>query len=705
MPPPNVIDDFLARLREQREHDEREYSAPREPEWWASEPTTYDLQWSTETTLAEHPPPLPLEEVRAGISREILDYVESGDSRLLLVRVPPGTGKTTAAVEAAQALSEEGRVLYAGPRHDFFADVVGTKDFDWPKWYEWLPYTHTLGREDGYDMCRYAPEMVSWLNRGYPSMELCKSLCNNDGYLPNCPYRQQAARKEPIIFGMHQHLHTGMAISNYWCGFCDEMPLGAFLKRQHIPTHNIMVPGAEGALKRLLEGLEYLAKRRTAPLWGPKLFEMIGHDLGDVYAEQEILGERMPVIPLVSDPGEVYETPYWYVQDLLLALSPEYTCWKNEWPNWISRVKVSREGLLLLSRQSAKDKWRKDCPLVCLDATGSPEMYQALFEREVKLYAPLVERPGRIFQIVGRLNGMGGAFEGETEGKKLSKKGRQMLKAAEIIASDYTGKRVAVITFKAARKEFEQIPRFSGNARHFGDLRGTNDLESADALIVAGGFCPNTSAVFDLAASLFPQRMEPFFKQGLAPPWTRKRIEYRLREPDPRGHPVRDVSGFWTDPHLRVILEELRRNEITQALHRVRPNLKASDVWLLTSLPTDEALDGVFNTLSDTWLTPDRERRETSTGSPYYEGVTWEKWLMLKLWLDEQWDAGVPHVTKEQLAETAGVGVSTVVQQRWLYYIAKHTQERVQSRQWARVNKKLESETRRTTWVLEPVQD
>jgi len=700
-----IIDDFLDALRQKREHDEQAYGIPPEPEWWTDKPSTYDLGWTDKTTLDEHPPPLPLDEVREGISRAILDYVESADPRLLLVRVPPGVGKTTAAVEAAQDLAERGRILYAGPRHDFFADIAGTKGFDWSKWYEWLPFAHTLGGGEAYDMCRYAPEMMSWLNRGYPSIDLCKALCNHDGYLSNCPYRLQARRKERIIFGMHQHLITGMAISDYWCGFCDEMPLGAFLKKQWVPPKSIVVPGAQGALKRLLDGLEYLASRATAPLWGPKLFSMIGNDLAAVYDEQENLGEWIPHIPIIDTPGEVHNAPFWYVQDLLLALSPEFTCWKSGWTRWISRVRVSRDGLLILSRHNAKDRWSKSCPLICLDATGSPEMYKALFDRDVLLYAPTVERPGRIFQIVGRLNGMGGAFEGVNGEKKLSKKGRQMLDVAQIIADDYPGKRVAVVTFKAAKPEFEAVPRFNGNTRHFGDIRGTNDLESADALIVAGGFCPNTGGVMDLAASIFPDRMESFIEEGKPPPWTRKEREYRLKDPDPRGYPVRDISGFWSDPHLRVVLEEFRRNEITQAVHRVRPNIKPSDVWLLTSLPTDEPLDGIFSNLNDTWLAPSRERKETKTGRPYYEGVTWEKWLLLREWLDEQWDACVPYLTKEQIAEAADVATSTVTAQRWLFYIAQHSQERARVKQWARVNRRLSPDHGRTTWILEPVQD
>lgn len=699
MTTPNIIADFLARLAAQRSHDMEAYKAPPEPEWAKAEPTRYALEWG-ESTLNEHPPPRPLDEVRAAISREILDYADEEDSRLLLVRVPPGTGKTTAAVRVAQELAEYGRVLYAGPRHSFFGDVMGTRDIDGPLWYEWLPYAH---QEDGcYTMCRYAPEMVAWLNRGYPSIEFCRAVCQYDQHIKHCPYRLQAKRKEPIIYGMHQHLITGMSIANYWIGFCDEMPLTAFLKRQHIPAKGINVSGASGALKELLEALEYLASRAAKPLWGPGLFRMIGNTLGDVYAEQEILGDRLPLIPLVNEPGEVYDTDYWYVQDLLLALSSEYECWRNEWPAWISRVRLSRDGLLMLSRHRAKEKWSRDCPLVCLDATGSEKMYEAIFDREVRLFAPTVERPGRIFQVVGRLNGMGGTLEG-TEEKRLSKKGLQMLEAARLIASEYQGKRVAIVTFKAAEQEFEQCFD-KGNVRHFGDVRGTNDLETADALIVAGGFCPNIGGILDLAASVYPERMDPFVEKGQPPPWSRKLCEYRLREPDPRGAPLRDVSGFWRDAHLRVILGELRRNEITQAMHRARPNLKPSDVWLLTSIPTDEPLDGIYSTLSDLPFTPDRVTRQTKTGQTYYEGITWEKWMLLREWLDRQWGAGVEYISKEMLAEVAGAGPATVAQQKWIAYLADFTQSHG-SKQWARFHVRVCSEDRQLTWVLCPVKD
>ena len=66
-----------------------------------------------------------LEEARSMIRTSLADYTAlPTPTHALLVLAAPGTGKTTRAVESAETAASQGkRVLYAGPRHDFFADV------------------------------------------------------------------------------------------------------------------------------------------------------------------------------------------------------------------------------------------------------------------------------------------------------------------------------------------------------------------------------------------------------------------------------------------------------------------------------------------------------------------------------------------------------------------------------------------------------
>ena len=681
----STIREYLDRLKETHKRNEERYSEPPEPPRWRDESAQYRM-WREPSQLKPLPEPRPLQEVREGIGLAIQNYVKRQDDRLLLVRVPPGTGKTTAAVNVVQDLSESRRVLYSGPRHDFFGDICFTTGCDPSLWYEWLPYSHRDENKEP-DMCRYADEIIAWLNRGYPAMDFCKQVCRNDGWMSGCPYRLQRKRKEPIIFGMHEHLITGMAISDYGLAVCDEMPLGAFLKKTRIPASGILVPGATRAISLLLNNLHAIAMFSQNAMHGRVLMDSIGPILADVYAEIEVLEGVLPEIQNITTPDQAYDAPYFYLLDMLEILSQEYHCWNNGWKNWISRVMVSEQGILLLSRHQAKEKWREKSPLICLDATGSAAMYRRIFGRDVVEYAPQVKRPGRVFQITGRLNGVGQTLVRGEKGQVLTKKGIQMLEVAEMIAEEYEGRK-AVVTFKGAEHQFMRLPVFEGNVRHFGDIRGTNDLETAKVLIIAGGYCPNVGGVYDLAAALNPKRMNPFLaiQDGKPePPWSREKCEYRMRNLEGQGH-WRNVSGFWHDPDLRIVLEEFRRNEIVQAIHRARPNLQASDVWVLTSIPTDEPLDDIYENPSKLDFTPTRQaiKRKTYT---CYQGVSWELWLVLRFWLDRMWDqadeTGEPtHITKEMIAKCASVTPGTVESQRWLDTLDTFYRDHRTSRLW-----------------------
>jgi len=704
---PNPIRDYLDALRAQREHDRQSYTKPPEQPDWEKQSTQFRIEWRP-TALAPLPDPLPLEEVREGITRQIMLYATNPnyDGELLLIRVPPGTGKTTAAVNAVQKLSYK-RVLYAASRHDFYQDVRLVPGFNPELWYEWKPICE--------DTCRYHKSMLAWLNRGYPSSIFCNQVCQYDRHIQFCSYRAQRKRTEPIIFGMHQHLITGMAISNYGLGICDEMPLNAFLNRRQVPLSGILVPGAAEPMAALFRRLDMVARQAKVPLHGKDLLQVIGDVLGDVFdiVDAGSLFDSIPIAPDINAPEEAMDAPYWYIFDFLKLISPEYECWKNEWDDWLSRVWVSKDGILLLDRFHARDKWRGPGEtyhpqrLICLDATGSKEMYYRLFGREIVEYAPRVERPGRVFQVAGRLYGTSETMTDVGKGRKrLSKHGIQLLKTADLIAKQYEGKRCVAVTFKAAEIEFERTFG-EGNVRHFGALRGTNDLESADCLIVAGGYCPSMEGTFNLCAALHPERMHPFVKTidgKPVAPWSHQSREYRMKSPS-RLVPWRKVAGFWQDPDLTVVLEEFRRNEIVQALHRVRPNLKASDVWLLTSLPTGEPLDAIYENVSDLAFTPGREKVEKTTRDgrvyPAWEGITWECWLLLYRWMDRKWEDAVEYLTKEDLATQANVSVSTVQSQKWLDYLDRFYRDK--EKPWALAQRRTSPDRSRKTWVLIPM--
>lgn len=132
-----------------------------------------------------------VEEAREIIRKGIGEYLNGPDTgEMLLVQAVAGVGKTTIAVEMAERLAQEGRsrVLYAGPRHDFFVDLMAiAKEPD--LWYEWQPRKPETEKEPG--NCQHFAEMAVWLAKGYKALDFCKGVCGYDYMGRFCPYLAQ----------------------------------------------------------------------------------------------------------------------------------------------------------------------------------------------------------------------------------------------------------------------------------------------------------------------------------------------------------------------------------------------------------------------------------------------------------------------------------------------------------------------------------
>jgi hypothetical protein len=143
--------------------------------------------------------------------------------------------------------------------------------------------------------------------------------------------------------------------------------------------------------------------------------------------------------------------------------------------------------------------------------------------------------------------------------------------------------------------------------------------------------------------------------------------EFRVRKSLMDAHegksPWRAIKGYWSMPDLQAVYDQLREAELVQALHRSRVNTRDTVVWMLTSVPTGESLDGI-------WDDPPLE-----AGFP--EGIHWRQWLKLLPWLEKRREEGLP-VTYDDLAEVTGVGIRHTQNNRWLDVIAARYPE-----QWA----------------------
>lgn len=664
-----AIERFLARLREQLASGKEMASIPPGVEQSPRQPLYPTLRRGDPPVgvpIVQQRPPAPqvtLDTARARIVDEITRYAEGDDERMLLLRVTPGAGKSHNAVKALQDLAHTGRKIYAAARTNFWEkDLTRFDIFEPEKWWNWLAI-QPGDEEKGKPMtCRVAEAMFGWLKRGYPGIELCRQLCFADGWVGNCEYRKQAKRKEPLVFARHNHLVFGLAFRKMDLAIVDELPLSAFLWDRFIPDGEIVPAGTAGPVSELFGWLQHLAGSQQYHK-GRALLDIIGECLGDVYAQVEVSSDALPEIPVVSGPEDVAGLPYHYWADLLLTLAPEYECWREGWADWIPRVKIKPGGVQILGRRPVWDKL--PAKTVMLDATGDERIARAIFERDVKLVECSVKTRGRIFQVVGRQYGISHVRDRKT--RKITQAGLDMIESAKLIRDEGGYKRVGIVTFKKVVKHF--IKEFdAGDVLWYGAVRGTNVLIGCDAVILCGG--PNWPlySVLDTAAMLFPDRMKSFAKDDEGEyifPWRSATVEYRVKD---GRRAFRQHRGFWDDAELRTVMESSRVAEVVQSAHRPRPILFPCDVWILTSIPTPLALDGIYQDLSDTHLTPDRDRVA-------WTGPSWRAWLRLRPWLDERWGAAGDHddgawLTADDLAAGGGVSVHTVRRQRWLATIA-----------------------------------
>lgn len=521
-------------------------------------------------------------------------YRERGSYTTALVgALPPGVGKTTIGVATAEKAAHEGlRVLYLGPRHNFFQDVMGfAKRPGW--WYEWLPRQE--GDENGkIETCRYAAPMQTWLNRNYEAIAFCSNakICGWEYVNNHCPYhaQKQVLPRRPIIFGQHKHLINHPLMEQIDLIIVDENPLDAFLHHWIIPGRHIMPPGMDPT-ELFTELIHDLASRagQDCKADGQNLLALLGgpsrvREACDAF---HINLSSKALSPNLRSAYDVDEAPYFHLMTLgnLLLREARVAETGRDYP---PRVAIANGKLHLLIRHSVSAHAHGK-PLICLDGTANEHLYHAILERPIELIAPAVKMKGRIFQVWPRANGKGTLVD---RSGGLTGKAEQLARQVERIVHRHGYTRPAVITFETLKSLFDV------ETGHFYAARGTNRYEGCDCLIVAGTPQPNLASITETARMLFDKRMQPFSTE-----WSERDTAYSWRDDDgqARSYPV---SGFWHDEDLQALLWQYREAEIIQAAHRIRPVRHAVDVWLLTNIPIDDLPPAELLTIADVFEAP-----------------------------------------------------------------------------------------------------
>jgi len=115
--------------------------------------------------------------------------------------------------------------------------------------------------------------------------------------------------------------------------------------------------------------------------------------------------------------------------------------------------------------------------------------------------------------------------------------------------------------------------------------------------------------------------------------------------------------GRYEDPLLDAIQTQYREAELVQAIHRARINIHEAIVYLLTSTPTAEPLDGLWN--------------DPPVGPPGIPFMTWREKLLP--WLDSL-PAGA-ELTYADIADYLDVSKKYVRSRQWLQSIAEYTED------------------------------
>jgi hypothetical protein len=180
-----------------------------------------------------------------------------------------------------------------------------------------------------------------------------------------------------------------------------------------------------------------------------------------------------------------------------------------------------------------------------------------------------------------------------------------------------------------------------------------------DAGFIVGAPQPKDIRLMEAVKVLYPKRSKPFNlvdHEGFHRPARSEELR-SYQYFDERGQAWRMIGGFWNDPDLNALADILREQELVQAIHRFRPISREVPIFVLTSIPTEEQLDAIYEDPGELLDVP--------------EGIgDWQAWHKLIAWLNGQHERGLP-VTYQDIADATGKPEATVRRWKWLDVILR----------------------------------
>lgn len=513
---------------------------------------------------------------------------------ILLVKGPPGTGKTTVTAKILGDHLKRAESTAGNPRYNWFA----------PNWMRIDELKMSLdayplrskvllgpdGKPLSTSLCRRPREIAALRAKGLAMLEygrLCSRCAYRDG---ECPYWNQFRehRDEHWILP-HAHLFldtihrqdprpsllvidediVGTTLGHRSYLSEDDLARTAtWLRKNALPSWQRSLLDLLDALRDVMTQRGTVRNFQIASEIGTEMLRnamLTWRQAGPQLEYQE--RESMKTVGLDAARPPVLERLMGTM--LELAARPSRAC--------IRKYDDPKRGAMLVLYDLARPRIGKT-PTIILDSTGSPSIYGRLIRgRDIIPFDVDVACNARVVQVTD------GTY-GKTVTEKDDAVAARLLDAVRAIVKHRGTKRhpVAVITHQAFETRIRGKDLRHVRTGHFYAERGTNRFIDAGCreVVVVGTPTPNLDDLEMAAEALFAADADDLdFTGGYYP------RQYGMFDDD--GMDWQNDIRDYADPRMQELVALFREGEVLQAAHRIRPldDGASKTVWLLTSLP------------------------------------------------------------------------------------------------------------------------
>jgi hypothetical protein len=608
----------------------------------------------------------PLAEIEDEMMAKMNEYAfkEIADNPMIF-HVTPGSRKTSSGVEIAQQLALAGKqVVWVSPRRNSFEDIQGFPHFKSDLWYEWLTI-HDTNRKTGKPICKNAETQLEWTNQGYPIRGLCSQICKD--YKKECPYLNQSKNvMGRNVFGRHQHLVSGLNLSEIYLLIVDENPLDAIVAEIRVAPERLTIPTAPLMVQNLASYFQELTKTaqgtETNRIAGLDLIEPMYDRFSSLVEDYKLSKSNHRHYVQFPEYDQNATLPYAWIDDTLDILIREFKEFHGGAVRWAERIWVSADGLHLLKKRSIHPQMPSRC--IILDSTAEPEIIAKIWGKIPEVYSERVERKGQVFQYVQRTNGKSRMVDVDKP-DNATEDTWTMIKDVKKLIQMYEYQRPGIICH-AQTKDLWQTEFPEAKILNFGGLRGSNFMMRCDGTFVAGINMISPGKLIDVATALDENRMSPFGQIDengeLDLGWTHKYRQYPLSETGlqklrqlygEKAHGAKRMIGCYGDSYLDAISHQFGESELVHGIHRPRLIRRLCDLWLMTAHPTSEPVD---------WLFQSFDIRPINMSIEHWELIQED----LKMCIENGYS-----ISKEFLAFKCKVSIGSVGTLHWLDSIAR----------------------------------